>query len=719
MARLLHIVPSRLMAIGLAALTIMMVLRAFDPGALENMRLAAFDAYQRHALRDYLPAPVRVIDIDDKSLSEIGQWPWPRRKIAALIDRANMLGAAAIGLDIVFAEPDRASPHHLQSTLAEEGYTTPPDRAQPWPNYDRELAEAFKRARVVTSFGLVGVSNGARPAIKTGLAIIGADATAALPKYAGAVMNLPAFEAAAKGNGSFSVITETDKTIRQAPMLTRLGDQVYPSIVLELLRVAQGASSIAIKGADAGFAVGGGVGVAAVRVGQLEAPLESDGRLRLHYAGAVPERSIPAWRFFTAPDADLMPLIAGHILLVGSSAVGLADLRATPLNAFEPGVNIHAEALEQILGQDWLQRPAWSSAMEAVFACLAALLTLLALARWGGFGGAATACVAIFGATGAAIVAYSEANLLLDATFPVAAILTVYVTAATSAFLKTEREKAQLRDAFGQYLSPGLVNQIAADPSRLALGGEARDMTFLFTDLEGFAALTESLAPAKLVAVLNAYLDGLCAIVMDHGGAIDKIVGDAVHAMFNAPVDMPDHPERAVRCALALDAFAMGFTERMRAEGLAFGITRIGVNTGTAIVGNFGGETRFDYTAHGDAINTAARLEAANKKLGTRICVAQATAGRATSIRFRPIGKLMLKGKENGVDCVEPVLDGAMTDAQLQAYREAWMMLSTDAARAAERFQTIADARPDDTLAALHASRAKNGFGQTPIQLAG
>lgn len=717
--RLKRLTPGPAAAIGVAVLAGALMFRAFDPGVLQDMRLAAFDAYQRTAPRTYQQAPVRVVDIDEGSLQRFGQWPWSRRRVAQLIDKLNGYGAAAIGLDVVFAEPDRASPARLQKELIAEGLTPPADPAQPWPDYDRELADAFARARVVTSFGLHGEPNAAEPALKPGLAFVGRDASAALTRYPGAVINLPALEGAAKGNGSFSVVSKTDKVIRTVPLLAQLRDTVYPSLSLELLRVAQGASSITVKSTAAGRVVGGADGVESVRVGALTIPLNRDGQIWTHYAGPVPDRMVPAWRILEDEANALTPRFKGHIVLIGSSAVGLVDLRATPLNPFEPGVNIHAEVLEQILLKDYLTRPLWSSAAEAGMAALAALLVLLALARFGGGAGAAAGLIGIAGQFGASAAAYGEAGLLIDATFPAAATLAVYLAAATLAFLKTEREKGQIRNAFGQYLSPGLVSQIADRPESLSLGGEARDMTFLFTDLEGFTSLTEGMEPSQLVEILNEYLDGLCSIVMEHGGAIDKIVGDAVHGMFNAPVAMEDHPERAVRCALAMDAFAMGFIAKLAADGIKLGVTRIGVNTGVAVVGNFGGEKRFDYTAHGDAINTAARLEAANKPLGTRICIAESAASRCPNMSFRPIGVLMLKGKENGVFCMEPVVDGQMTAEELDAYREAWTLMETDEARAAEIFADLARRRPEDALAALQAKRAERGEATGPISLAG
>ncbi len=284
------------------------------------------------------------------------------------------------------------------------------------------------------------------------------------------------------------------------------------------------------------------------------------------------------------------------------------------------------------------------------------------------------------------------------------------------AFARAEREKGQIRDAFGQYLSPQLVNQLADEPSSLKLGGEYREMTFLFTDLQGFTSMTEGMEPDVLVSTLNGYLDGMCSIVMDHGGAVDKIVGDAVHAMFNAPVEMPDHQAQAVKCALAMDEFAQAFVARMQAEGVPLGITRIGVNTGPVIVGNFGGTKRFDYTAHGDAINTAARLEAANKQLGTRICISGTTVVGCQDIQFRPIGSLMLRGKTIGVPTFEPIQETTLSDEDIQAYREAYETLDTEAGAAI--ITRLAASNTGDPLVSLHATRLEQGEAGTEIKIA-
>lgn len=685
-------------------------LKLGDAAVLQRAQLFVFDSYQQVWPREYRQAPVRVIDIDEASLEKLGQWPWPRRTVAKLIDRLTAMGAASIGLDVLFAEPDRSSPSRLRAVLEADGFALP-ENAEAWPDFDAELAAAFKNAPVVAAFGLHGTPNDAKPKLKAGVALIGEGAAEAVHRYPGAVVNLPELEATARGNGSFSVVSETDKVIRAVPIVSALDGEIYPSMTLEALRVAQRAGSIAVK-ARPNF------GIESVRVGRLETPLERDGEMRVYYTEHAPTRSVPAWRILEDDPAAVASLVRGHIVLVGFSAVGLVDLRATPLNPFEPGVNIHAQTLEQIILKDWLTRPAWAELAEIAAAAVAALAIALLLARVGGGAGAVAAGVSLAAFFGGSMWAYAELNLLLDPSFAGLAVASVFLTAFTLVYFRTEFEKRHIRAAFQQYLSPGLVEQISENPEQLALGGEAREMTFLFTDLEGFTSLTEGMEPEKLVKVLNGYLDGLCVIVMNHGGAVDKIVGDAVHAMFNAPVSLPDHAERAVRCALEMDEFSMDYIEKMAAEGVKLGVTRIGVNTGRAIVGNFGGAKRLDYTAHGDAINTAARLEAANKFLGTRICVAGSTVAQCPSIAFRPIGELMLKGKQIGVETHEPVV--ALDDARdmLGRYETAMNSLAAgDVDEAEAILAALAKDHPDDPLVKLHAARVRDGDGGRPITI--
>ncbi|MDP7602849.1 MAG: response regulator [Alphaproteobacteria bacterium] len=266
-----------------------------------------------------------------------------------------------------------------------------------------------------------------------------------------------------------------------------------------------------------------------------------------------------------------------------------------------------------------------------------------------------------------------------------------------------QRQKRFVREAFSRFVAPAVVDQLIEDPERLSLGGRRQEITVVFTDLAGFTALIEGAEPAHVLPVLNRYLDGLCSLVRDHGGTIDKIVGDALHAFFGAPLEQPDHPARAMNCVAALDAFSEDFRRQPEARELGFGLTRIGVHSGSAVVGNFGGEAFFDYTAHGDVVNTAARMESVNKQLGTRVCVSGVTAAGCPNVDFRPVGTLVLVGKGDGIEAFEPFAE-ATAD-----YAAAFALLAEDDDGAAEAFSLLAAASPDDPLAAFHSRRLVNG----------
>jgi len=248
-----------------------------------------------------------------------------------------------------------------------------------------------------------------------------------------------------------------------------------------------------------------------------------------------------------------------------------------------------------------------------------------------------------------------------------------------------------------------------SDPDMLSLTGEEREMSFLFSDIAGFTTFTESASPELLVSVLNEYLDAMCRAVMEHGGTIDKIVGDAVVGIFNAPLDQPDHAERAVNCALAMNAISSDFIAKMAQRGYPFGVTRVGVNTGRAIVGNFGGSERFDYTAHGDSINAAARLESVNKHLGTQICISGTTVAQCPDHQFRHIGALVLKGKTEALDAYEPITAAQAATPFMARYNEAFELLQREDPGAAQLFAQLYLEFPDDPLVKLHHERIVAG----------
>ena len=692
--------------VGLLAIGLALLARAAEPDAFGRAQEAIFDAYQRAAPWRAPERGALVVDIDEASLAKLGQWPWPRSTLADLTRALQDLGASATAFDAVFAEPDRASPARLAAAWRDQFGA---DLRSPaaLPDYDADFAEALGRGRMVTGFALLPAPGARPPRVAPSLAAIGGDPRATLTSFEGAVTTLPALEDAAAGDGAVAMAESRDSVVRRIPLLMNVAGRIVPSLALETLRVAADESTLKVR-LDRDTANSPVLGLT-LGVGDLEIPASADGTMRLHFGPRPAGSTIAAWRLLDPFERErLKPVIENRIVLIGTSAVGLADLRATPLNPLEAGVNIHAAAIDQILAGHFLNRPLWAPGAE-IFGGVALALTLIALAAFAPLGLALASGAASLAATGGAgLIAFTAAGWLIDPALPLALAAPALLATSFARYFGAERDAAKLRTAFSRYLAPALVEALVRDPSRLELGGELRELSFVFTDLEGFTDLVERTDPKALVALLNAYLDGLCRIAMDHGGAVDKIVGDALHVIFNAPLDQPDHAARAVRCALAIDRFAEAYREDCRRRGIAFGATRVGVNTGPAVVGNFGGATRFDYTAHGDAINIAARLEAANKTLGTRICVAKASLEKAGIDGFAPVGALMLKGKSRGVEAFVPADEAWRVD-----YCAAYAKLGS--AEGARAMLELAARHPEAPALALQAKRIRAGEGALAI----
>lgn len=290
-------------------------------------------------------------------------------------------------------------------------------------------------------------------------------------------------------------------------------------------------------------------------------------------------------------------------------------------------------------------------------------------------------------------------------------------TAETRALECARAEAERAHASMSRYFAPAVVRMISENGAMEILEGQRQEATFLFTDLAAFTSLVESTEPELIVQLLNEYFDQLARIVFDHDGTVMKIIGDAIHAAFGTPFDQPDHAARAIDCALDIDAFAEGFRKRWNDQGIALGLTRIGINTGPAIVGNFGGENFFDFAAYGAAVNTAARLEAANKLLGTRICVSQSVVDKCPDFQGRPSGTLMLAGHAGTVQAYEPLPAETTDSAPIIAYRAAYDLLDQGAPTARQAFAALVGQLPDDPLTLLHLQRALGGASDTLVDM--
>ena len=687
------IVPLSVISFGVAAYL-------WDPVPLQILRNAIFDQFQRWQPRAYQESPVRIIDIDDESLRRLGQWPWPRTRVAELLGKLQEAGAAAIAFDVIFAEPDRTSPTPMLDLWQAPAAVR--RQVEKLPDHDEVLRQTIGRGSVVVGFAVDrGSAHAVVPEVKARYVIAGAAPQSHVHDFSSATLSLPQLQAAAAGNGALTFIPDADGVVRKVPLLVRMGGVLLPSLSAEALRVAQGARNYTVRAVP-----DKGVGLAEVRIGGLVIPTTAQGEVLINYTKPVASRYIPAWKVF----ANEVPAeqLAGHILLIGTSAQGLMDLRFSPLGGAIPGVEVHAQVVEQILTGVGLNRPSWAGAIEAlVIVCGGLLVGVIALstgAMFSFFIVAATLALLWAGAW----QAFVQGGLLLDPVIPSLALITTYMFSSIVRHLSSERRQRWVKQAFSRYISPNLVTYLIEHPDALELGGRRQQCSFVFTDLAGFTTLMEGMDPGAAVSLLNDYLDGMIEIAFSHQGTLDRIVGDAVAILFSAPVPQPDHQRRALACALDMQRFSSRYVKQLEARGIGFGQTRIGIHSGEVIVGNFGGKTIFDYRALGDPVNTASRLEGANKHLGTAACVSEATLSGCPDWPARPIGRIVLKGKARALAVFQP-LDPQLHQVRDAEYQDAFDLLRTVHPDAIHAFEKLAGRRPDDPLVALHLKRLQGG----------
>lgn len=653
-----------------------MALALSNSALVERIRYLVFDQYQRWQPREWhADLPVRVVDIDEDSLAKVGQWPWPRARLAELTRRLTEAGAAVIAFDVILAEEERLSPRGVLAQLPD----TPEREALRKAMAERgELDADPLRDALAASNAALAVVLTRQPAksaveMKTQFVVAGEDPIPALRPFSSVVLPLPALREAAKGLGAIQYAPDEDLIIRRVPLIFAAGPDgaksIVPSLSAEALRIAQpeGTATPIVKTNQASgeFGFGGNTYVATIKIGDFEIPVEHDGALRVHYAGTQAGRTLPAWKVLDG--AVPREEIEGRIVLIGSRAASLFDLRATPLEPLVAGVDIHAEALEHIASGATLVRPLWAPYLEALGIFLVGVATILFARRAPPLIAALAAAAFIAGGAFASWLAFSRFSILIDPLIPGATWLSAYIAATIGVYRRSEREKRFVRSAFSRYLAPAMVERIAEDPSQLALGGETREVTILFSDVRDFTTRSEQLSAEGVVRFLNALHTPLTEEVLKSGGTVDKYIGDGLMAFWNAPLDVPGHANNACAAALAMLDLLPAIDERLRREAQAEGRTHtpvrigIGINTGPVFVGNMGSEQRFDYSIVGDAVNVTARLENATKDLGLPVLVSASTRAAADRFVFLDLGAAELKGKTT--ETLVYALHGARAEA--------------------------------------------------------
>jgi adenylate cyclase len=647
------------------------------PPVLASLRALAFDAYQHAAPAPPLAdSPIRVVQIDEASLARLGQWPWSRQTMAALTDRLGEARAAAIVFDILFAEPDRTSPEQIVAAASPERRDALVRAlGRSYQTHDEVFAAALERHPSVLAASLHGDPTEAAFPMRAGFAVAGDDPAPFLRNYPGLAANTPALSDAADGTGFINWLPDGDQVVRRIPLLLRHNGEIAPSLSLEALRVAVGASTYVVRASNANAtqAFGAHTGLDSIKVGPVTIPTDAEGQMWVRFRAYDPGEAISAWQVLDG-ETD-MAAFEGAIVLIGASAPGLMDLRATPLDSSIPGVEIHRQLLEQIVSGSFLTRPDYAPGLELLLALIAILILAFAAPRFRPSLNAVIGLALVAALWGAGYLLFVQAGYLFDPIFPTLATLVFGASATTYFYQRTEHQRVEIRRAFSQYVAPSVVRQLTAHPERLKLGGEVRELTILMCDIRNFSTIAERMNAEELTAFINAFLTPLSDIVIENGGTIDKYMGDAILAFWNAPLDQADHAPRACRAALqilsCMDELNQTWRREAEAAGRPFEDVRIGigVNTGECCVGNLGSERRFDYSAIGDAVNIASRLEGLTKIYGLALLVSEDTCERAPSAGFIEADLVRLKGRKGATRVFTAASEPAHHAPFLAAFR--------------------------------------------------
>ncbi|MBI2058711.1 MAG: adenylate/guanylate cyclase domain-containing protein [Nitrospirae bacterium] len=699
----------------------------FQVGLFERLELLTYDTRLKQRKKVDVGHEAVLAAIDEQSLKEIGRFPWPRNKMAQVIDKLEALGAKVIGLDMIWAERDSSS------KILDEfvPYFSDPFLIRKAKEADRDviLADTLKKYENVVLGYFFDAESPQDPAeFKESLDMMAASRIPTLlvkqgsPKqsgiaYEGVVPNLKLFSQNSRFFGHFNMDNDIeDGKLRWYTLVARAGDEYYPSLGLQMAGVLMDAT-LGLEMDESGLAK-----VHLYKKGTLEPlhtiPVDPEGRMLINYVGKAESFDHMSIADIVA-DRVKREDVEGKAVIVGATATGLYDLRVTPLDEKFPGTEVHLNVISNILHNDYLKRPHWYRLMDMGVIVLAGLVLGNILVRLSAVWGFVILIPLLTAYYIAIVQVFIRQGYWISMAYPMGCMVIVFLGVTVYRYVSEEKEKKKIKGAFQSYLDPAVVSKVTENPDMLKLGGERLEMTVLFSDVRDFTSISEKLTPEALVHLLNVYLSPMTDILFKHSGTLDKYMGDAIMAFYGAPIHYPDHAAKACDTALEMLQKLRELQAQWEKEGLPKINIGIGLNTGPMSVGNMGSNTRFNYTVMGDAVNLGSRLEGTNKNYGTQIIISESTYAQVKdNYIYRELDFVRVKGKKEPIRIYELLSkkDGAThTFDFIGEFQKALGLYRAQQFEdAIKSFERVLKDRPEDKPSTIYIQRSQDLMKQPP-----
>lgn len=636
-------------------------------GFVEQMENLAYDKHLVWTMPGTKDNSVVIVDIDEVSLTAEGRWPWPRNKLALMIEQLfERYEVGIVGFDIVFAEPDESSGLGVLEDLAadelkaSESFVNQLQLIRPELDYDGIFAETIQKYPVVLGY-YFNVGGGSLQTPRTGMlpeptfdrAAFQGKNISFLPA-SGYGSNLAALTSSALGAGHFSQQPDIDGVVRRVPMLIRFEDNYYASLSLEIARQVLGADEIVPRFEQPLFDSRGYPGLEWLYVGNRRVPVDRSVKSLVPFRGGQGSFNyVPATQVLHGvADKDTLK---GKIVLVGTSAPGLLDLRATPMEEVYPGVEVHANLVAGILNGSMLQAPAYTLGAEVILLLLVGIGMIIAGSVLSPLNTTLFTVLGIFAYLGFNHLVWSMGHIVLPVASGIMMVLAMFLMHMSYGYFIETRGKRQITGLFGQYIPPELVDEMAKAPTQYSLAAESKELTVLFSDVRGFTTLSEGLAPNELSELMNDFLTPMTEIIHHSRGTIDKYMGDAIMAFWGAPLSDDEHARHALEAGMEMLTRLNEINQEFKQRGWAPIKIGVGLNTGVMNVGNMGSEFRMAYTVLGDAVNLGSRLEGLTKNYGVEIICSESTVKSVPEYAYRELDRVRVKGKAKPVAIYEPL----------------------------------------------------------------